>query len=186
MSTASQISFPETLRLVICATCGMCYAIPESLILVAQRDQMPIFCPRGHDWVPLAHDADRCSNAVAWRLELLATLANTRVKLEAARRRVLELTPADGAPTTKAELRRRSQIVAHRADAPKGNFGRAVCQFCGKVKARSALAEHLRRQHGDALAEKPAAYFDAAADKLLAANLGEETGLSGGLATVAS
>lgn len=55
---------------------------------------------------------------------------------------------------TNAELRVRAETVAGRA-RPAGAYGRVVCDFCGAPKKPHALADHIRRQHPDRLAETP-------------------------------
>jgi len=52
----------ETLRIVACATCGVSYALPLPAYLVAAQDRLPIYCPRGHAWMPLPPNADPALN----------------------------------------------------------------------------------------------------------------------------
>ena len=60
-------------------------------------------------------------------------------------------------PIDAAELRRRSRILANRAE-PCGILQR-MCRFCGAAKDVGSLDRHIRRQHADALRALPAGEF---------------------------
>ena len=143
LQDGTTLTLTTEIRLVTCPTCAMVHAVPADLHLVASRDQRAIYCPAGHEWTPLAPDAQAVSNTVAMILETRSKMAQVRVENELLRRRLAELTP-----TGKAELKRRSFVLAENAPPGRGPET-AMCPYCGRSKRRGRLAEHLRRQHGD-------------------------------------
>ena len=166
MPSLPYIEAVETLHLVACPQCHIKSAMPEEAYLAARLNQSAIYCPAGHSHVPAAdgetsNDGRRC-------MELLAKLADVRLKLTAAEARLQLAGTAAAEPFAAKEIRRRCRILAGRADGVRGEVGKAICVFCGAAVARSALHRHLRRQHAEQISGKPVSYFDAATDRLLA------------------
>jgi hypothetical protein len=159
----------DALAVVTCPDCGERYAVAESLWMAVREHQRALSCPAGHAWTPSPVDADsKLSQRV---LELGTKLADTRAKLDVARLRLLEAAPAENPSLGNGELLRRCRILAGRAEVARGGEpGRdeATCLFCGARKYRRSLPQHLRRRHADAVKAKPAAYFEAMADRILA------------------
>jgi len=67
------------------------------------------------------------------------------------------ISPLPGDSIDKKELKRRAEMLA--ATATRCGVTERLCRFCGKPKTSSGLASHLRRRHGQELAELPAQLF---------------------------
>ena len=156
MSKSEAILTTETLRIVACAVCGISHAIPLAAYLAAVRDRLPIYCPRGHTWMPRAADADPDLNLPGMVIELRAALADAGARLAAAQAELAEA-GINGNPPGKRELRRRANYLANVAEVSKA--GDVVCPCCGRAKRQYCLAVHLRRQHADELAAMPPGKF---------------------------
>jgi len=150
--------------IMICPECSILFGVPLSLYAKKLEEGGAICCPNG-DLVGvgggevdgqgksllnpagmrhLAEDLADASHRLSCQEEELRTL---RARLESA-----------GFPTNQ-EVRRRCNILSHRAEPAK--YGELICLVCGKAKRNAAaLSNHLYRQHLESVRQMPAVQFE--------------------------
>jgi len=141
-----------SMRVVICADCSMLFLVPAAFWDGRRESGEGICCPAGHIHPPctdplsthyLAEELADASHRLACQAEELGAL---RAKLGTA-----------GVPDNR-EVRRRSNILSHRAEPAK--YGELICPVCGKAKRNAtALSNHLYRQHLESVRQMPAVEF---------------------------
>ncbi len=134
----------EPLRITVCPTCLMAHAMPRLAFARAESDRAPIYCAKGHSYIPGTRDEDG-STALETAVELQAQLHDQRAQYAALALRLAAYEKAAGG-LSKAEILRRARILADRASAAS-KIGDPACPICGNSKARFALVSHLRRSH---------------------------------------
>ncbi len=134
-----KLTFTETLESVTCAACGICFAMPHTLVEKRRGDGKDFFCPNGHTLTFGESDADK--------------LRRERDRLQQ------RLAEKDDDIRYQRQAR---EVAERRLSAAKGQITKikkrvhgGVCPCCNRTFAD--LARHMAGQHPGFVAEPDAA-----------------------------
>jgi hypothetical protein len=144
--------------------CSTLFGVALTLYAKKFKDGVAIDCPNGHavgvgggavdgqDKVLLDPDGLR---------HLAEDLADTshRLSCQEEELRMLRARLESAGLATNREVRRRCNILSHRAEPAK--YGELICPVCGKAKRNGpAVSNHLYRQHLESVRQMPAVQFE--------------------------
>jgi hypothetical protein len=125
------ITFNETVTLekIVCGSCGITFAMPETMLVARRKEAGSFYCPNGHRWGWKETEADR----------LRKQLEETQIALRKSKCETLnEQTKRVGVEFEKSKLEKK----LHRSN-------NGVCTFCGRTFQN--LMRHMKSKHPDKL-----------------------------------
>lgn len=139
---------------VSCAVCGVGFALPMALYLERVSTGAAIYCPNGHEHKATV-DQDSPAGSRGHLLSELQQVRFDNLQLQ----RDLARYAVSPPPLDAKELKRRAGILSAHAEGV--GIGGVICVLCGNEKrGRSALRNHLIRQHAEDLKLEPASRFE--------------------------
>jgi hypothetical protein len=137
---SNTITMSKTVTLVAheCCTCGVAFAMPESLMAARRRDGDWFYCPAGHPAHFTESDADKLKRALAREQEVVRQLAR-----EKAAKDQIAATLRDASSKLAAT---ESQLTRQ-----KKRHAAGVCPCCKRTFQQ--LVRHMQSKHPDYRAE---------------------------------